>query len=52
MEQSSKELPFLDILIKKNWQIITDIYYERTDTQQYLHEPAMQDTAGEAGTNS
>ena len=38
MEQSSKELPFLDILIKNvNGQIISDIYHEPTDTQQYLH---------------
>ena len=38
MEHSSKELPFLDILIKSvNGQIITDIYYKSTDTQQYFH---------------
>ena len=38
MEHSSKELPFLDILIKKvNGQIITDINHKPTDTQQYLH---------------
>ena len=38
MEHSSKELPFLDILIKNvNGQIITDIYHKPTDTQQYLH---------------
>ena len=39
MEHSSKELPFLDILIKKNVNglIITDIYHKPTDTQQYLH---------------
>ena len=38
MEHSSKELPFLDILIKnENGQIITDIYLKPTDTQQYLH---------------
>ena len=39
MENSLKELPFLDILIKKNvnGQIITDIYHKPTDTQQYLH---------------
>ena len=38
MEHSSKELSFLDILIKKeNGQIITDIYHKPTDTQQYLH---------------
>ena len=37
MEYSSKELPFLDILIKYvKGQIITDIYYKPTDTQQYL----------------
>ena len=38
MEYSSKELPFLDILmINGNGQIITDIYHKRTDTQQYLN---------------
>ena len=38
MEHRSKELPFLDILIKNvNGQIITDIYHRPTDTQQYLH---------------
>ena len=38
MEHSFKELPFLDILIKnENGQIIIDIYYKPTDTQQYLH---------------
>ena len=38
MEHSSKELPFLDILItNENDQIITDIYYKPTGTQQYLH---------------
>ena len=38
MENSSKKLPFLDILIKNvNGQIITDIYHKLTDTQQYLH---------------
>ena len=38
MEHGSKELPFLDILIKnKNSQIITDVYHKPTDTQQYLH---------------
>ena len=38
MEHSLKELPFLDILIKNvNGQIITDIYYKPTDTQQYLY---------------
>ena len=38
MEHSSKELPFLDILIKSlNGQIITDIKQKSTDTQKYLH---------------
>ena len=38
MEHSSKELPFLDSLIKNiNGQIITDIYHKPTDPQQYLH---------------
>ena len=38
MEHSSKELPFLDILIKNvNGQISTDIYHKPTGTQQYLH---------------
>ena len=38
MKHSFKELPFLDIPIKNiNGQIITDIYHESTDTQQYLH---------------
>ena len=38
MEHNSKELPFLDILIKNvNGQIISDIYHKPTDTQQYLH---------------
>ena len=38
MEQSFKELTFLDILIKnKNNQIITDICHKPTDTQPYLH---------------
>ena len=38
IEHSSKELPFLDILIKNaNGQIIRDIYYKPTDTQPYLH---------------
>ena len=38
MEYSSKELPLLDIF-KKNvkGQIITDIYYKPTDSQQYLY---------------
>ena len=37
MEHSSKELPFLDILIKNvNGPIITNIYNKPTDTQQYL----------------
>ena len=38
MEHSSKELPFLDILIKNvNGQIITDINHKPTDTRKYLH---------------
>ena len=38
MDHSSKELPFLDILIKNvNGQIITDINHKPTDTQPYLH---------------
>ena len=38
MEHSSKELPFLDILIKNvNGQIITDTYHKPTDIQQNLH---------------
>ena len=38
MEQSFKELPFLDILIKNlNCKITTDIYHKPTDIKQYLH---------------
>ena len=38
MQHSSKELLFLDILIKNiNGQIITDMYNKPTGTQQYLH---------------
>ena len=37
MEQSSKELPFLDILIKNVYGQILDIYHKPKDTQQYLH---------------
>ena len=38
MEKNRKELPFLDILIKREEnKIITDIYYKKTDTHQYLH---------------
>ena len=38
MEDSSKQLPFLAILMKNvNGQIITDIYHEPTDTQNYLY---------------
>ena len=38
MEHSLKELPFLEMLIKNvNGEIITDIYHEPTDSQQYLH---------------
>ena len=37
-EHSSKEQPFLDILIKNvNGQIIADIYHKPTDTQQSFH---------------
>ena len=36
-ESSNKEIPFLDILIKKEGTIIeTDIYYKSTDSKQYL----------------
>ena len=38
MEHSSKELPFLDILIKDvNGQIVIDIYHKPTYTQHHLH---------------
>ena len=38
MEHSSKELPFLDILLKNvNNQIITNIYHKLTYRPQYLH---------------
>ena len=38
MEHSSKELPFLDILIKiVDGQIITDIYHKPTNNQRYIH---------------
>ena len=37
MGHNSKELPFVDILIKnENGQIITDIYHKSTDTPKYL----------------
>lgn len=37
MEYNQKELPFLDILIKKiNLKIETDIFYKATDAKQYL----------------
>ena len=37
-ETSKHELPFLDILIKlSNNKIVTDIYYKKTDTHQYLN---------------
>ena len=45
MEYSSKEFPFLDILIKNvNGKIITDFYHKPTDTQQYfpLQKPSPQ----------
>ena len=35
-ESSNKEIPFLDILIKKEGKLIeTDIYYKSTDSKQY-----------------
>jgi hypothetical protein len=38
MDSSPTELPFLDILIKKQGtHIVTDIYHKPTDTKQYLH---------------
>ena len=38
IENNLKELPFLDILIRnQNGQIVIDIFYKPTDTQQYLH---------------
>jgi hypothetical protein len=39
MDNSSEEIPFLDILIRKNSDgtIITDIYRKPTDSQRYLH---------------
>ena len=38
MECSVKEIPFLDILLQVDGQVIsTDIYRKPTDTQQYLH---------------
>ena len=37
VESSDKELPFLDIMIiKTGKRIITDIFYKKTDTHQYL----------------
>ena len=37
MESSTTELPFLDILvIKEDRKIITDLYYKKTDSHQYL----------------
>ena len=37
MDSNQKELPFLDILIKKtNREIQTDIFYKTTDAKQYL----------------
>ena len=37
IEYSQKELPFLDVLVKKiGSKIDTDIYYKPTDSQQYL----------------
>ena len=37
MEDSWRELPFLDIIKTVKGQIITDIYYKPTDTKQYRH---------------
>lgn len=38
IEKSKHELPFLDILIKKEGtKLITDAYYKKTDTHQYLN---------------
>ena len=39
MDVQNKELPFLDIhviVIKDNTQIITDLFYKKTDSHQYL----------------
>ena len=37
IEYSQKELPFLDVLVKKTGtNIDTDIYFKPTDSQQYL----------------
>ena len=36
-ECSDKQLPFLDVLVKKEgFKIETDIYYKPTDSKQYL----------------
>lgn len=38
LEKNSTEIPFLDVLVKKeNDKISTDIFYKSTDTHQYLH---------------
>ena len=38
IEQSAKQLAFLDILIKKdNDRLFTDIHYKATDTRHYLN---------------
>ena len=38
METCEKSLSFLDILImKEHTEIITDIYFKETDTNQYLN---------------
>jgi hypothetical protein len=38
MEHSKSSIPFLDVsVIKKEEKIITDVFYKRTDTHQYLH---------------
>jgi hypothetical protein len=38
MEHRKSSIPFLDVsVIKKEEKIITDVFYKRTDTHQYLH---------------
>ena len=40
MEHSFKELPFLDILIKNQNDLINTVIYQKpTDTQQYFIDP-------------
>ena len=36
MEYSDKEIPFLDILIKRDGDIWMDLYHKPTDTQRYV----------------